>query len=105
MHKGLDWKKREIINEENKNKKYRINKYSGHLSPTYQIEENILNWFICNRKLGIRITTKAIIEYTITLIPEFKKNIWMNYINGVIVSWREINYLYDIHSYGTKISS
>lgn len=35
-----------------------------------------MNWIICNRKLGIAVTTKAIIAYTTTIIPDFReKNI------------------------------
>ena len=65
--------KQDLINQDNKNKKFGLAKNAGHKSVSYSFEENILNWILYNRKLGVAITAKAIIAYTTKIIPEFKE--------------------------------
>ena len=67
--------KEDLINQDKKNKKFRVTKNEGNRSASYTFEENILNWILFNRKLGVAITTKAIITYTTTIIPKFRKKI------------------------------
>lgn len=65
-----DWKsnKDKLLAATNKRFKYRLG-HSGVKSATYEFEDSILNWINHNRLLGIGITIKSVIAFTITLIP------------------------------------
>ena len=53
--------KQDLINQENKNQKFRLAKNARHKSVSHTFEENILNWILYNRKLGVAITAKQLL--------------------------------------------
>ena len=53
--------KQDLINQDNKNKKFRLAKNARHKSVSHTFEENILNWILYNRKLGVAITAKQLL--------------------------------------------
>ena len=89
-----DWKanKDKLIDETNERFKYRIG-HSGVKSSTYQIEESLLNWINHNKLLGIYITIKSVIVYTIIFCPFLKEKNYHNYISGFKDLKKEIIFL------------
>ncbi len=73
-----DWRdnKDKLLATSNKRNKYRLG-HSGVKPIAYEFEETILNWINHSRLLGIGITIKSVIAYTITLCPSLKEKSYL----------------------------
>lgn len=68
-----DWKKQFEQLQKIPNKNYHRIPGGGAKSISENKENDIINWIIYHRKLGLALSTKAIIGYAVSIIPEFKE--------------------------------
>ena len=78
------WKSQlpDLITQTNKSTKMIM--HSGKKPETEGIDDEIVEWILMNRKLGIAVTSWEVIVKACSMKEELKKVVWVHSKNGVI---------------------